>query len=112
MTMAQARSSGGKRDFGFQRRRGRNGASNELAGPQRLSTRRLRRQFAPFLPTVGKSPPLANCVVADAVAIEPVSQPKIPDMREFAGNFACGRHLWLHNERKTPLRSLTYAYFP
>ena len=51
-------------------------------------------------------------MVADAVAVEPVSASKFPDMREFAGNFCNFQGIWLERRRKEPPDRAVTAKFP
>ena len=65
-----------------QRQRRRNGLPYPIASLQRQSARTQRRQFRGHLPATRKSPVAPECVVADAVGIEPVSAVKFPAFRE------------------------------
>ena len=57
----------------------------------RVGKRRANAGFSRKVSVIRDS---GNCVVADAVAVEPVSASKFPDMRESAGNFCNLQGIW------------------
>jgi hypothetical protein len=59
-----------------------------------------------YLPIVGKSLLVADCVVADAVAVEPVSTPKFPANREKNREFC---KLVAFSAAETPNRAVVAA---
>jgi hypothetical protein len=72
----------GKRDFAIQRQRRRKGPRRSTDRQQRQSTRTKTHQFDAIRTAPGKSLFVWDCVVADAVAVEPVSAWKFPPNRE------------------------------
>jgi hypothetical protein len=84
-----------------------------LSRRQRLNVSHLNLrnspQIAGYSSETGTRRFVSNCVVADAVRIEPVSASEFPDMPESAGNFCNLQGIWPCDTSETADRSCNYG---